>query len=72
MLTCVERTTQLLLRMERELQSQEQAGSPWDVLQVDHGMGGKEGLGMMSGLCLSDDRTELLFTGMGESRGAGL
>lgn len=38
MLTCVERTTQLLLRMERRLQSQEQAGSPWDVLQVDHGM----------------------------------
>ena len=29
--TCVDRTTWLLLRMEHGLQSQEQAGGPWDV-----------------------------------------
>lgn len=50
MLTCVERTTRLLLRTERRLQSQEQASGPWDVLQVNRGMGGKEALEMMSGL----------------------
>lgn len=29
--TCVDRTTWLLLRMEHRLQSQEQAGGPWNV-----------------------------------------